>query len=178
MTSKVFILAGMIAFVGLLPLRVPKQEVQGSKSKVQGLDFAASNESKTKTWKTLDELSVEEKAMLDLRVDTPRDPQIPYLPAEKFPFAAPYTAEEMGLRCPEDFGMVSFDDYPWLAIFHPKLTTVELPKYQLGSEAVELLLDRIAGNDGPGVVKKLMPELRVRESCGFKQVKPVVAAAE
>ena len=87
-------------------------------------------------------------------------------------------AEEMGLRCPEDFGMVSFDDYPWLAIFHPKLTTVELPKYQLGSEAVELLLERIAGNDGPGVVKKLMPELRVRESCGFKQVKPVAAAGE
>jgi LacI family transcriptional regulator len=78
-------------------------------------------------------------------------------------------AEEMGLRCPEDFGLVSFDDYPWLGIFHPKLTTVELPKYQLGQEAVELLLDRIAGKDGPGVLKKLQPELRVRESCGFKQ---------
>jgi LacI family transcriptional regulator len=78
-------------------------------------------------------------------------------------------AEEMGLRCPEDFGLVSFDDYPWLGIFHPKLTTVELPKYELGQEAVELLLDRIAGKDGPGVLKKLQPELRVRESCGFKQ---------
>jgi hypothetical protein len=29
-------------------------------------------------------------------------------------------------------------------------------------------LDRIAGKDGPGVQKKLLPELRVRESCGFK----------
>jgi LacI family transcriptional regulator len=78
-------------------------------------------------------------------------------------------AEEMGLRCPEDFGLVSFDDYPWLSIFHPKLTTVELPKYQLGQEAADLLLDRIGGNNGPGVLKKLQPELRVRESCGFKQ---------
>ena len=78
-------------------------------------------------------------------------------------------AEEMGLRCPEDFGLVSFDDYPWLGIFRPKLTTVELPKYQLGQEAIELLLDRIAGKEGPGVLKKLQPELRVRESCGFKQ---------
>ena len=83
-------------------------------------------------------------------------------------------AEEMGLRCPEDFGLVSFDDYPWLGIFHPKLTTVELPKYQLGQEAVELLLDRIAGKDGPGVLKKLQPELRVRESCGFKQQGPTL----
>jgi len=80
-------------------------------------------------------------------------------------------AEEMGLRCPEDFGMVSFDDYPWLAIFRPKLTTVELPKYQLGREAAELLLERISGKDSPGVLRKLMPELRVRESCGFKQLR-------
>ncbi|MGA2420297.1 MAG: LacI family DNA-binding transcriptional regulator [Candidatus Acidiferrum sp.] len=77
-------------------------------------------------------------------------------------------AEEMGLRCPEDFGLVSFDDYPWLGIFQPKLTTVELPKYQLGLEAAELLLERIGGNKGPSVLRKLLPELRVRESCGFK----------
>jgi LacI family transcriptional regulator len=77
-------------------------------------------------------------------------------------------AEEMGLRCPEDFGLVSFDDYPWLGIFRPRLTTVELPKYQLGFEAAELLLDRIAGKTGPSVLRKLLPELRVRESCGFK----------
>jgi len=77
-------------------------------------------------------------------------------------------AEEMGLRCPENFGLVSFDDYPWLGIFTPKLTTVELPKYQLGQEAAELLLSRIAGNTSPAVLRKLLPELRVRESCGFK----------
>jgi LacI family transcriptional regulator len=77
-------------------------------------------------------------------------------------------AEEMGLQCPEDFGLVSFDDYPWLGIFRPKLTTVELPKYQLGLEAADLLLDRIAGKTGAGVLKKLLPELRVRDSCGFK----------
>jgi LacI family transcriptional regulator len=77
-------------------------------------------------------------------------------------------AEEMGLRCPEDFGLVSFDDYPWLGIFQPRLTTVELPKYQLGLEAAELLLDRISGKAGPSVLRKLSPELRVRESCGFK----------
>jgi LacI family transcriptional regulator len=76
-------------------------------------------------------------------------------------------AEKMGLRCPEDFGLVSFDDYPWLGIFRPRLTTVELPKYQLGHEATDLLLDRIAGKTGKKIVRKLLPELRVRESCGF-----------
>lgn len=77
--------------------------------------------------------------------------------------------DEMGLRCPEDFGLVSFDDYPWLGVFRPRLTTVELPKHQLGSESAELLIQRIAGNHGKPVLKKLQPELRIRESCGFAQ---------
>jgi len=76
-------------------------------------------------------------------------------------------AEDMGLQCPEDFGLVSFDDYPWLDVFYPRLTTVELPKHQLGSEASELLIRRIAGDRSPAVVKKLPTELRIRESCGF-----------
>ena len=76
-------------------------------------------------------------------------------------------AEEMGLHCPEEFGLVSFDDYPWLGIFRPRLTTVELPKHQLGTEAVELLLRRISGDTSKPVLIKLQPELRIRESCGF-----------
>lgn len=76
-------------------------------------------------------------------------------------------SEEMGLSCPEDFRLVSFDDYPWLGVFHPKLTTVELPKHQLGSEAAELLIKRINGNREKAVVRKLQPELRIRESCGL-----------
>jgi LacI family transcriptional regulator len=76
-------------------------------------------------------------------------------------------AEEMGIRCPEDFGLVSFDDYPWLGIFRPRLTTVELPKHQLGSEAAELLIKRISGDRSKPVLRKLQPELRIRESCGF-----------
>ncbi|MBI3245547.1 MAG: DUF1329 domain-containing protein [Deltaproteobacteria bacterium] len=54
-----------------------------------------------KTWKTVAELSEEEKSAIDLRTDAPRDAQIPYLPAERFPFTSPYTAEEMGLRSAE-----------------------------------------------------------------------------
>jgi len=77
-------------------------------------------------------------------------------------------ADEMGMRCPEDFGLVSFDDYPWLAVFRPRLTTVELPKYQIGFEAAELLIERIKGEQVQGGTRKLVPELHVRESCGFR----------
>ncbi len=76
-------------------------------------------------------------------------------------------ADEMWLRCPDDFGMISFDDYPWLASFRPRMSTVDLPKYEVGSTAAELLLDRLTGKRTKLTTVKLMPQLRVRESCGF-----------
>lgn len=54
-----------------------------------------------RTWKTVDELSPEELQNIDLRTETPRDQQVSYLPAEAYPFTAPYTAEEMGYRVME-----------------------------------------------------------------------------
>jgi LacI family transcriptional regulator len=76
-------------------------------------------------------------------------------------------ADEIGMRCPEDFALVSFDDYPWLGCFRPRLTTIELPKYELGENAVRLLLERIQNKRTHPVVVTLQPQLRVRESCGF-----------
>jgi LacI family transcriptional regulator len=76
-------------------------------------------------------------------------------------------ADEMGLSCPKDFGLASFDDYPWLSCFRPRLTTVELPKYEIGATAVQILLERISGKHSCRVLIKLRPELHVRESCGF-----------
>jgi len=76
-------------------------------------------------------------------------------------------AEEIGLRCPEDFGLISFDDYPWSGCFRPRLTTIELPKQELGGTAVQLLLERIKDKRTKSVTVNLLPQLRVRESCGF-----------
>jgi hypothetical protein len=50
------------------------------------------------TWRTVDQMSAEDKRLFDPNVLAERDPQIPYVPAEKYPFSAPYTAEEMGYR--------------------------------------------------------------------------------
>jgi len=88
-------------------------------------------------------------------------------------------ADEMGLRCPEDFALVSFDDYPWLGCFRPRLTTIELPKYELGEMAVRLLLERVEGKRTQPVTVNLMPQLRVRESCGFTlhSNKPAIGTA-
>ena len=55
----------------------------------------------TRTWKYLHELSEDERREIDPRSNTPRDPQLPYFPAEAYPFTPPYTAEEMGIRSME-----------------------------------------------------------------------------
>jgi hypothetical protein len=71
------------------------------------------------------------------------------------------------MRCPQDFGLITLDDYPWLQLFNPPVTAVEIPKYQVGYAAAELLFDRIAGKTGKPVTHKISPRLYVRQSCGF-----------
>jgi LacI family repressor for deo operon, udp, cdd, tsx, nupC, and nupG len=76
------------------------------------------------------------------------------------------------IRCPEDIGLVTCDDHPWLDAFAPRLTTINLPKYEIGRRAAELLVDRVEPADGvkrSGVkVITLRTALRIRESCGYE----------
>ena len=57
------------------------------------VEAAAQAQSSPKTWKAVAELSADERARIDLSSHTPRHPEIPYLPAEAYPFQPPYTAE-------------------------------------------------------------------------------------
>ena len=53
------------------------------------------------------------------------------------------------LRCPEDVALVTCDDYPWMDSFSPRLTTIDLPKRELGAAAAQLLVERIAEEGRP-----------------------------
>ena len=57
--------------------------------------------SSAESWKTTSEMSAADKAVFDPASATPRDAQFPQMPAERYPFEAPYTAEEMGYRWAE-----------------------------------------------------------------------------
>ena len=72
--------------------------------------------------------------------------------------------EEIGLNCPADASVVGFNDMPFIDRLRPPLTTIRFPHYQLGTEAAQLLLERIAGQGGPVKVLYLTPELVVRGS--------------
>jgi LacI family transcriptional regulator len=76
-----------------------------------------------------------------------------------------YTAlDEAGLSCPEDISVVGFNDMPFIDRLRPPLTTIRFPHYQVGTEAAQLLLERIAEHAGPVKILYLAPELVVRGS--------------
>jgi len=49
-------------------------------------------------------------------------------------------AEDKGLRVPEDLGVTGFDHVPWSELMRPKLTTVEIPAYNMGQAAIRQFL--------------------------------------
>ncbi len=79
------------------------------------------------------------------------------------------------LRCPEDVRIVTCDDHPWLDSFRPRLTTVNLPKYEMGQAGARVLLERIVPGEKPAPkrarVITLKTTLCLRESCGYEAAK-------
>jgi LacI family transcriptional regulator len=71
---------------------------------------------------------------------------------------------EAGLSIPGDVSVVSFDDSDLAAWLRPQLTSISLPHYQLGWQAVELLLGE-AGRSEPAIRRIPMP-VRSRGSTG------------
>jgi LacI family transcriptional regulator len=59
-----------------------------------------------------------------------------------------HTFSQSGLRVPEDISIVSFDDIPAIINPIPFLTVAIQPAYEMGYQATQLLLARLA-NEGP-----------------------------
>lgn len=68
------------------------------------------------------------------------------------------------LRVPHDVAVVGFDDLPWAEALDPPPTVVRQPAYDVGRQAMELLLKRIMEPARPAVTVRLLPELVVRRS--------------
>jgi LacI family transcriptional regulator len=68
---------------------------------------------------------------------------------------------------PEDMSVVGFDDLPTSLVLDPFLTVAAQPAYQMGSQAAELLLKRIAGQLPDASQEIVLPtEMILRRSSG------------
>ena len=70
---------------------------------------------------------------------------------------------ELGSDVPTDIAVVGCDDIMFAGLLSPALTTLRVPKYDIGASAARMLLNRIRGRRGESEVL-LRPELVVRGS--------------
>ncbi|MDM5357269.1 LacI family DNA-binding transcriptional regulator [Peribacillus sp. ACCC06369] len=113
----------------------------------------------------------------DYSIDSGYDQMMKLLSLEKRPEAVFVFNDEMalgavkaiqdhGLSVPKDIAVVGFDNLKIASIFHPHITTIDQPKYEIGKKATNLLLTLMKG----GTVEKkkfvMKDELIIRESCG------------
>jgi len=54
---------------------------------------------------------------------------------------------ETSLAVPRDIAVAGFDNMPWTRLMDPGLTVIAQPTYEIGREAIELLLQRISAPD-------------------------------
>ena len=76
---------------------------------------------------------------------------------------------ETGLRIPEDMALVGFDDIVPAALKGVEITTVSQKKYEMGSLATKVLIDKIENGVPTRVHQTILePELIIRSSCGYR----------
>jgi LacI family repressor for deo operon, udp, cdd, tsx, nupC, and nupG len=73
-----------------------------------------------------------------------------------------------GLKVPDDFAVVGFDNIEIASIYEPSLTTVCQPMYEIGVKAMQLLLDILEKKERENIKIKLESKLIIRDSCGYK----------
>lgn len=74
--------------------------------------------------------------------------------------------KERRFRIPNDMAVVGFDDIKEAFRQYPPLTTVKYPRYELGYQAVKMLIESIKHNRYEINQLKLSPKLIIRKSCG------------
>jgi LacI family transcriptional regulator len=72
---------------------------------------------------------------------------------------------ERKIKCPRDLSVVGYNDIPFVDRMDPSLTTIRIPKYEIGSEASRLILSMLVEKSNSFMRHiRLTPELKIRHS--------------
>jgi len=76
---------------------------------------------------------------------------------------------ELRIPCPEGVSILGFDDFDWAASSNPPVTTVAQPTYEIGKQAMQLLVRKMEGEKdelglGGSHLIVLPSQLRIRKS--------------
>jgi LacI family transcriptional regulator len=86
--------------------------------------------------------------------------------SDKTALGAMEAIREVGLNIPNDIAIASIDNTLESGYARPPLTTVHIPKYEIGVLALRKLHRMIDGEDTIPIKSIVYSELIVRESCG------------
>jgi len=78
-------------------------------------------------------------------------------------FGAKQAVEDNGKRIPDDISIIGFDDIPFSSAI--SLTTVSQPAYEMGKNAMLMLIDLMKGRISPPQRIVLRPSMIIRGSC-------------
>lgn len=57
--------------------------------------------------------------------------------------------QQAGFQVPSDVSVIGMDDLPQAAFYNPPLTSIHIPMHEIGSVALDLLLDNVSGGGDP-----------------------------
>jgi LacI family gluconate utilization system Gnt-I transcriptional repressor len=80
-----------------------------------------------------------------------------------------FTAQRLGIKVPQDLGICGFGDLPIARVAMPSLTTVRIPAERVANSTVELLCQRIRGDEEWHAIVDVGSELVARESTALRR---------
>ena len=104
----------------------------------------------------------------DVFLELSERPTAVFLTADHLAIGFLHRLQERGVRVPEDVAVIGYDDIRYSAFLEVPLTTVALPKREMGTLAAQILFERIEAGGISNELRQvsLLPKLVVRRSCG------------
>ena len=101
-------------------------------------------------------------------MELPDPPDAVFAANDMMALGAMDVARRMGYSVPSDVAVIGYDDIPIAAHTSPPLTTMAIPKAELGRSAAKLLLERLKNPAGSQPVRRIFTaELVVRSSAVY-----------
>ena len=116
---------------------------------------------------------IDGKEAMGVLLSLPEPPTAVFAASDWLAIGGLAAIKERGLHVPEDISLAGFDDIDVAAYCDPPLTTMRVPAYEMGQQAMSVLLEMI-NNNGTAIRQYcLETDLIIRKSCSeFKDNEP------
>lgn len=129
------------AVIGNLGLMTTRERLEGFRKALEAHGLACSPE-----WIRAGGLHPEGARQVALEILNARlRPTALFASSSKVTEGVMLALKDLGLRHGKDIGLIGFDSFSWASLFDPPLSVVAQPTYEIGRQAVGLLLDIIHG---------------------------------